>query len=405
MRLERDSLTWLTYLQLGSYGYFLYGFGPTLSLLRDEQGVSRSVAGLHGTALAVGSLLSALVVARLVLSFGRTAVVWAGLATLCAGVLTYASTTALPATLVGAFVGAFGGSFVVVSSAPVLSDHHGDSGPSAISEANAVAAGVGTVAPLVVGLSVGLGLGWRPAMLLLVPAVLALAVAGRNVRAPRPPAPVATGESSRRLPRRFWISWGVVTAGIAVEFCLVLWTADVLRERGGLGPGPAAAGVTALVAGMCVGRLGGGRLALRWRVDTLLYAAILTAGAGFTVFWLTTSALLALPALLVCGLGVALFYPLGIARAIDASEGRPDHASARAGIGAALASGAGPFALGALADLAGLRLALLVVPALLALAALGVWASSRGARPRPPGHDHAAPPRPSTSARSATSRT
>jgi predicted MFS family arabinose efflux permease len=164
----------------------------------------------------------------------------------------------------------------------------------------------------------------------------------------------------------------VVTAGIAVEFCLVLWTADVLRDRMGLSPGPAAAGVTALVAGMCAGRVLGGRLALRWPVDTLLYAAILTAGCGFTVFWLTDLTVLALPTLLLCGLGVALFYPLGIARAIDASEGRPDHASARAGLGAALASGAGPFVLGALADQVGLHLALLIVPALLLVAAAGV---------------------------------
>lgn len=372
MRLERDRLTWLTYLQLGSYGYFLYGFGPTLSLLRDEQGTSRSVAGLHGTALAVGSLVSALLVARLVLRFGRTAVMWAGLATLCAGILVYTSSTAIPLTLAGAFIGAFGGSFVVVSSAPVLSDRHGESGPSAISEANAVAAGVGTVAPLVVGACVGLGLGWRPALLVLLPVVLALAVAGRGVRAPRPAVAAADGERPGRLPRRYWISWGVVTAGIAVEFCLVLWTADVLRDRMGLSPGPAAAGVTALVAGMCAGRVLGGRLALRWPVDTLLYAAILTAGCGFTVFWLTDLTALALPTLLLCGLGVALFYPLGIARAIDASEGRPDHASARAGLGAALASGAGPFVLGALADQVGLHLALLIVPALLLVAAAGV---------------------------------
>ena len=56
----RGPATWLTYSQLGIYGYFLYGFGPTVPLLRDEQGFSRTVAGLHGTALAVGALLSAL---------------------------------------------------------------------------------------------------------------------------------------------------------------------------------------------------------------------------------------------------------------------------------------------------------------------------------------------------------
>jgi predicted MFS family arabinose efflux permease len=320
------------------------------------------------------------VVAPLVARVGRTAVMWTGLAGLCAGIVVYTASTALPATLLGVFVGAFGGSFVVVSSAPVLSDHHGDSGPSAISEANAVAAGVGMVAPLVVGASVGLGLGWRPAMLLLLPVVLALAVVGRSVRAPRPPASGHGVAAVGRLPRRYWVSWAVVTAGIAVEFCLVLWTADVLRERVGLSPGPAAAGLTALVAGMCAGRLAGGRLALRWHVDPLLYGAIIITATGFTALWLTGHAGVALPALLVCGLGVALFYPLGIARAIDASEGRPDRASARAGLGAALASGAAPFALGALADQVGLHLALLVVPVLLLVAAVGIRAS-RGLTP------------------------
>jgi len=379
VKLDRDGVTRLIYLQLGCYGYFIYGLGPTLSLLRVEQGVSRSVAGLHGTALAAGSLLSALVVAHLVRRYGRATVVWAGLAGLCAGVVAYSSSTALPVTLLGVLIAAFFGSFVVVSSAPVLSDRHGTSGPSAISEANAVAAGVGTVAPLIVGACVGLGLGWRPAFLLVVPAALLIAVFGRTVLAPaRAPAPDSDDHAARdRLPRRYWVSWGVLTCGIAVEFCLVLWTADVLRERMGLAPGQAAAGVTALVAGMCAGRVAGGRLALRWPVDTLLYAAILTATGGFAVFWLAETVVLGLPGLLVCGLGVALFYPLGIARAIEASEGRPDQASARAGVGAALAAGVGPFVLGAVADVVGIHLALLVVPALLAAAAVGVRVGER----------------------------
>jgi predicted MFS family arabinose efflux permease len=289
---------------------------------------------------------------------------------MCAGLVLFTATTALPATLSGALLSAFGGSFVVMVSATLLIDRHGEGGPAAVAEANALAAGVGTVAPLVVGLSVGLGFGWRPAVLLLLPVVGALVIAGRGVRAPRHTDP---GEERRgRLPRRYWISWMVVTSGIAIEFCLVLWTADVMRERVGLSPGPAAASVTAVVGGMFVGRLLGGRLALRYPLDGLLYGAIALTGTGFTVLWLTTEVSLALPALLACGIGIALFYPLGVARAIDASEGRPDHASARVGIGAALASGLGPFVLGALADLFGLHLALLVVPALLAVAALGL---------------------------------
>ncbi|MDQ1620859.1 MAG: hypothetical protein QOE19_3428 [Actinomycetota bacterium] len=374
-RLHRDRLTWLAYLQVGCYGYFLYGFGPTVPLLRDEQAISRTLAGLHGTALAVGSLASALVVAPLIRRYGRGPVMWGGLAVLCLGIVAYVGSDALPVTLSGAMLGAFGGSFVVVPVAAVLSDHHHETGPAAISEANAVAAGIGTVAPLIVGLAVATDLGWRAALLLLLPVVALLGVVGRRVRFPVPLAAPEQHRGSRRLPARYWIGWVVVTAGIAVEFCMVLWTADILRERFGLGDAAASAGVTTIVAGMCIGRVFGGRLALRIDVGRLLYLAIAVCGLGFVVFWVTTAPPLALGSLLVCGLGISLFYPLGIARAIAASEGRPDLASARAGLGAALASGGGPFALGALADRVGIHGAFLVVPVLLAVAAIGIHAS------------------------------
>jgi MFS family permease len=370
--LHRDRLTWLAYLQVGSYGYFLYGFGPTVSLLRDEQGISRTLSGLHGTALAVGSLLSALMVAPVVRRRGRGPVMWGGLVVLCLGIVLYVATDVLALTLTGALLGAFGGSFVVVPVAAVLSDHHGKAGASAITEANAVAAGIGTVAPLVVGLTVATGLGWRPAMLLLIPVVALLGAFGGRVRYPTPHLEPDRHAGSRRLPTVYWIGWVVVTAGIAVEFCMTLWAADILRARFGLSGAVASAGVTAVVAGMCIGRIVGGRLALHIAVDRLLYYALGVCAVGFTAFWLTTWAPLAIAGLLVSGLGIALFYPLGLTRAIAASDGRPDLASARVGLGAALASGGGPFVLGALADQIGIHGAFLVVPVLLVIAALGV---------------------------------
>jgi predicted MFS family arabinose efflux permease len=371
-RLHRDRLTWLAYLQVGSYGYFLYGFGPTVSLLRDEQGISRTLSGLHGTALAMGSLLSALMVAPVVRRRGRGPVMWGGLMVLCLGIVLYVATDVLALTLTGALLGAFGGSFVVVPVAAVLSDHHGKAGASAITEANAVAAGIGTVAPLVVGLTVATGLGWRPAMLLLIPVVALLGAFGGRVRYPKPQLEPDRHAGSRRLPTVYWIGWVVVTAGIAVEFCMTLWAADILRARFDLSGAVASAGVTAVVAGMCIGRIVGGRLALRIAVDQLLYCALGVCAIGFAAFWLTTWAPLAIAGLLVCGLGTALFYPLGLTRAIKASDGRPDLATARVGLGAALASGGGPFVLGALADQIGIHGAFLVVPVLLVLSALGV---------------------------------
>jgi len=370
-RLQRDRRTWLTYAQLGCYGWFLYGFGPSLTLLRDEQGFSRTVAGLHGTALATGALCSALIVARLAVRFGRVPLIWAGLTILCVGIVTLTAFTPLAATLFGAFLCSFGGSFVVTCSATVLSAVHGESGPAAITEANAAAAGVGAVAPLVVGVAVVLG-SWRSALLVLIPVIALLAVVGRGTPSLRDRGVRATGVPPGRLSRRYWVSWVVVTAGIAVEFCLALWSADMLHQRTDLSRAAASASVTALVGGMFLGRVAGGWLALRQPVDRLLYAALALNAVGFAVFWGSTSGPIAVTGLLACGLGVALYFPLGLARSIAASDGRPDHASARVGVGAALASGAGPFGLGALADVVGIHTAMLVVPALLVVAALGI---------------------------------
>lgn len=384
-QLNRDRLTWLIYLQLGVYGYFLYGFGPTVPLLRDEQHISRTLSGLHGTGLALGALVAGTTTAAIVRRWGRSTALWGGLLVLCVGVVAYVSTTALPLTLTGAFLGSLGGSFTITAVAPTLMEHHGAGGPAAISEANATAAGAGVIAPLVVGLAVLTGVGWRAGVL--VTLVLVAVLVATLGRTPVPPAHEVPQhhQGSTRLPTRYWIGWGVLTACIATEFCLTLWAADVLRSRDGLGPGAASASLTGLVTGMFAGRLVGGRLALRFGVEQMLYAALAVAAGGFAVFWASTWAPLAIAGLLICGLGVALHYPLGIARAIDAAEGRPDLASARASVGAALAVGVGPFALGALADQIGLHKAFLVVPALYALAAVGVRIGGRSRFAAPAG--------------------
>jgi predicted MFS family arabinose efflux permease len=383
VRLERDRRTWLTYGQLGVYGWFLYGFGPSLTLLRAEQGFTRTVAGLHGTALAVGALIGALTVAGLVSLVGRVTAIWAGLVVVCLGIVLLTSMTALWATLGGAVLCSLGGSYVVTCTATVLAALHGPSGPSAITEANAVAAGVGAVSPLAVGLAVATLGSWRPALLVLLPVVAVLAVLSRRVPVPADRGPRRGEITGTRLSRHYWITWVVVTAGIGVEFCLALWVADMLAQRTSLTAAEASASVTALVAGMCVGRVVGGRLALRLPVDRLLYGAIALNAVGFALFWLSTDPALALLGLLGCGLGVALYFPLGLSRAIAASDGQPDRASARVGIGAAVASGAGPFALGALADATSIHTAMLVVPGLLVVAAVGIRLAPARRMPAP----------------------
>jgi fucose permease len=387
LKLVRDPLTIVTYAQLGVFGYFLYGFGPVVPLLRDEQGTSRAVASLHGTALAVAVVVGATIFPPLVRRFGRPRVMWTGVAGLAVGVLLFWAARPFAATMAAALFAALAGSLLVNGVVATLADHHGAAGPAAISEANAVAAGVGALAPLIVGASVAAGAGWRPGLAVLAPAAAALALVAwlsrRRMTAPAAHISVASGAGRRRLPGAYWLAWISMLATGSAEVCLNLWAGDELRARAGVSPGVATAALSAIIGGMFLGRLFGAPLVLRLPAYRVLLGALAVSTAGFSVFWLATTPWLAVAGLFVCGLGNALHYPLAIAIAIDHSGGQPDLAAARSGYAMGVGFGLAPFGLGALADSVGPHLAFLLVYGLLALAAAAVWRVSRLPVPDP----------------------
>jgi MFS family permease len=76
---------------------------------------------------------------------------------------------------------------------------------------------------------------------------------------------------------------------------------------------------------------------------------------------------LAATGLLVAGLGVALLYPTTVSRVVAVWPHAPDRAAAWAALASGLAIGVAPFVLARLSDVANLRIAYLIVPALLAV--------------------------------------
>jgi MFS family permease len=365
-------VTLLVYAHLGVWGYFLYGFGPVVPLLRDEQGVSASVASLHGTALAVGAVAAGALFPALTRRFGRATTLWSALVGIGVTVAVLSLARALPATLLATVAVATCGSLLINAVVATLTAYHGAAGPAAISEANAVACGMGVVAPAVVGLTVRAGLGWRPGIAVVVGLVGLLTVVALVARIRLPygvPGAAADVSAPRRLPAPYWLAWVTMAATGSVEVCASLWAAEVLRGRAGMDAGSAAAAVSAIVAGMFVGRLVGGRLALRTGPVRLLLCALALSGAGFALFWLATVPWLAVLGLLVLGLGNAMHYPLGISLALRAAPGQEDRAAARASYGMALAFGVSPFVLGAVADAVGAHRAFLLVPVFLLVAA------------------------------------
>src|SRR5262245_2514413 len=98
-RLVRDRPTVLLYAMLGVWGFFNYGFGPVVGLLRDEQHVSRGVAGLHSTAFALGAVIGGFVTPLIVRRWGRPTTMWWGVAGVCVGIVGLCLLRPLPATL------------------------------------------------------------------------------------------------------------------------------------------------------------------------------------------------------------------------------------------------------------------------------------------------------------------
>ncbi|MDX6742218.1 MFS transporter [Actinocorallia sp. A-T 12471] len=362
------------YLQVGVYATMIYGLSAALPMLRAEQGVSQSVAGLHGTALAVGTILCGTVLGRLTRRFGRRRVVWAGLAGMNAAVLLIAALPLLPVTLFGYCLANAAGSLVLYAGMAALTDHHGPGrGAAAISEANAVAVSIGIASTFVLSLLAQSAFGWRAGLLVppLASVLLALTLGRRWVRE-RPAALDKAASGGGPLGLRFQIMGGVLLCVAAVEFCFNLWGAELFARRTGLSLEAAATGLTAFTAGLAVGRFTGARLALRHSPAFLLVAALGVTGAGWLVFWLATDPLFGYLGLALSGIGVSVHFPMCVAMLVEASGGRTDLANARASVFAGVGVGAGPFVLGALADGFGPHPAFLIVPVLLAVAAAAV---------------------------------
>ena len=389
---QRDGVTALGYLQLATWGWFLYGFGSLLPQLGEDQGISRTLTSLHSVALAVGALVTGFTAEPLVRALRRRGVVQLGglLATIGSVMLT-AGVAWTAATLAGTLVAGVGGSLLINSAVATLSDHHdGVESAAALAEGNAIAAATGVVSPLVVGAGIAVGLTWRPAILVTIPLIAAVVLVLRRqesvaaLDAGLPPR----SEVRQPLPPAVWPVLVVIMLCVAVEFVMAAWSADLLKQRTGISPGAAAAGVSAVIAGMTLGRVVVGRLALRQPPQRLLAGAVVLTIAGWALTWSTTSAPVALAGLVTTGLGIAAHYPMGAELLLRAATPPlRDRAVGLMSIGIGLAAGGGPFVLGALADATSTHAAFLVVPVLMAcalgiLTLLAVTAARR--TPEPP---------------------
>lgn len=347
----RDRTTLLAYAQLGLLGWFVYAFGASLTLLRDDEGLTRTAASLLSIALAAGGTLGSFLAASIVRRWGRGAMLRAGALAIAIGTLLYISDGPLWLVTTGPFIGSLGASFCAVGVSAYLEARQGAAADASLAEANLVASSASLIGILAVGVAATTILGWRLGLLLLVFVAIALEVLrGRTVEAFNVGTDMESRADAPRLPGLVW--WAVVTLILltSVEITLLQWGPDLLRERGGLEAGSASATIAAIVVGMIIGRLVGSRLVERVSSELVFGGSILFAAAAFVYTWLVTGAVPLIIGLVLIGVGIGMHFPLGIGRAMRASAGQPDRAAGWTSAGIGIMSGIAPFALAALAD-------------------------------------------------------
>ncbi|MFC3739870.1 MFS transporter [Paractinoplanes deccanensis] len=376
----RDEPTVLSYAVLGCFTFWLYAFGPAVTLLREELGFSYTLLGVYSVVWSLGAAVAGAAFAQVARRTTRGVLLWSSAAATIGGAALFTLTRSVPATLLAAALFGLAGATLLTVTQAILSDRHGSRRDRALTEANIGAGASAVVAPLVLGALAATVLGWRAAFAL--PGVVLVVLYLRYRRASLPAVPRSHAAGRRgRLPLACWLFAVLTAVSSAIEFCLVYFGPQMLL---GTGLSAAAAG-TALSAnylGILVGRLLGARITRRaGRGVPLLYGSLALTGAAFVLFWLAGHPALAVAGLFLCGAGIANLYPIALSLTLDASDGREDQANARSQLVLGVVAAASPYLLGSLADRHGLTVAFALEPVLIGLCVLLLWAGLRHARP------------------------
>ena len=197
-----------------------------------------------------------------------------------------------------------------------------------------------------------------------------LAVALLVARQWLPDLPAKPAEAGPRFafPEPAMLGLGaIVCCAFLIEGAMADWSAVYLKDTLGTTAAKAALGYAAFSFAMMGLRLAGDQIVARWRAANLLRLANAAAAAMMAVAIATQHTVLTLIAFVLVGLGVAVVAPLVFGAAARRSQHSAGHgiaAMATLGYGGFLM---GPPAIGWLAHLTSLRMALLLV-ALLATA-------------------------------------
>ncbi|MGV9311132.1 MFS transporter [Streptomyces sp. NPDC003691] len=204
-----------------------------------------------------------------------------------------------------------------------------------------------------------------------VTAVVLCAVAGVAVTALLPEPHRPAGDGGRSGPLLALPGPGLWVPGL-LAFCALMgegvvndWGAVYLTEEADAAAGAAGAGFAVFSAGMVIGRLTADRIRPRIGTTGFLTGCAAVAGAGALVPVVSPTVTAGLLGYGLLGLGLAAVVPVIFSHAADLRPDRPGPSIAAVSAVGYVGFLAGPPVIGFLAESANLRVAMLVLPALM----------------------------------------
>jgi predicted MFS family arabinose efflux permease len=360
---KRDKVFWLAALQTGVFGIFMGGFGPALPLLQADQGTSGAIAGLHGTALGIASIIAGYLNAPVAHKFGRYRSIWLGLTIFNIGAMAFVALPYAWQTIPAILIAGVGLSMTVNNSLMYLSVHYKEHSPRAVSQANGVNSAFVLLGNFIIGVIAGTQFSWRLGLLICLPfAIILYLTLGRQQHPEH--IPDEDGRQRGSLPLKYWLSWIGMMFCIASEFAIAFWAAALFRERTDLSAALSTTLVLAFPFGMMIGRWFGTQIFPGLDIDDRLRAIIALQGGGFMLFWISSNPWLSFVALFIVGLGTSMQFALSSLRLLRFGKEKPDLAIGKSSLSAGVAIGLSPLLLGILADNLGIVKGFLLVPAL-----------------------------------------
>ena len=364
---QRNGQFWLLALQVATVNFFTGGFGPSQALLREDEGTSLGIAGLHGTALGVAAIVAGGLNSKLVHRYGRSNTTWIGLTVFSIGIAFFVFAPPVQLTLLATLIAGFGTSVVINNVNTSGSHAFAERSHTAVAQLNAIAIAGFVTGNFIVGTTANIVRDqWRLGLLITIPFALALFIKGRKFE-PDSHTPDESGPQRGKLSRGFWFSWTGFFISISAEFATTFWSASLISDRTDASAAISTLAVIAFGTGVGTGRWYAGRLLKRFHADEQLKMALTLQFFAFGLFWSSHVLVLSLITLFLVGLGISVQFPLFTLRMVAFSEGRPDLAIGKSSIAAGIAIASSPLLLGILGDNFGISRAYIMVPVLVAL--------------------------------------